>query len=128
MALSFSRYQLLMSFGLYFGKFGIFAPNHIFTVFGNLEPVWECNGEMTSNCSCEPRNLSVQYGYRSAAYDFGMVCDRAYIGYLISTLQMAGVLVGSFCFGQVSDTFGRRPTSIFGFTGTFPAVFVMFHI
>ena len=38
------------------------------------------------------------------------MCDQEWIVATITTLQMAGVLVGCFTAGQLGDWFGRKPT------------------
>lgn len=40
---------------------------------------------------------------------YNLICDRAYIAANVEAGFMAGMLVGSFAFGAVSDIFGRRP-------------------
>lgn len=39
---------------------------------------------------------------------YNLICDRAYIAANVDAGFMAGMLVGSFLFGFVSDAFGRR--------------------
>nr|KAG5691666.1 hypothetical protein BaRGS_014121 [Batillaria attramentaria] len=48
--------------------------------------------------------------------EWGLVCDRAVIRPTIISIQFAGILVGAFLTGQISDLFGRRYTFFAGLT------------
>lgn len=43
-------------------------------------------------------------------FQFELICDRGYITQTITTIQMAGLLVGSLIAGQFGDAFGRKRT------------------
>ena len=40
--------------------------------------------------------------------EWGLVCDREFVGALISSTYFCGVMVGGIIFGYFSDTFGRK--------------------
>lgn len=46
--------------------------------------------------------------YTTISTEYNLICDRAYIAANVDAGFMAGMLVGSFLFGFVSDAFGRR--------------------
>ncbi|KAK7476308.1 hypothetical protein BaRGS_00032426, partial [Batillaria attramentaria] len=46
--------------------------------------------------------------------EWGLVCSKAFIRPTIISIQMAGVLIGAFLTGQISDVFGRRYTFFVG--------------
>ena len=43
-------------------------------------------------------------------FQWDLVCDRKWIVATITTIQMAGVLVGCFTAGHLGDLIGRKPT------------------
>lgn len=45
-------------------------------------------------------------------FQFELVCDLDYVSDTITSVQMAGVLVGSILFGQLSDSFGRKKVKL----------------
>lgn len=44
----------------------------------------------------------------STATEWNLICDRAHVGANVQAGYAAGMLVGSFVFGAISDVFGRR--------------------
>jgi hypothetical protein len=40
--------------------------------------------------------------------EWGLVCDRAFIGPLMTTVYFCGVMIGGLIFGSLSDRFGRK--------------------
>lgn len=48
------------------------------------------------------------YAYNSTVTEYNLICDRAFIGANVQAVFGAGMLLGSFIFGAVSDNFGRR--------------------
>ncbi|XP_013421078.1 organic cation transporter protein [Lingula anatina] len=53
-------------------------------------------------------NYKFNKDFTSIVTEWELVCDRDFISDTITSLQMAGVLVGSLFFGQLSDLFGRK--------------------
>lgn len=41
-------------------------------------------------------------------FQWNLICDRAHVGANVQAAYAAGMLVGSFIFGAISDIFGRR--------------------
>ncbi|XP_005098324.1 organic cation transporter protein [Aplysia californica] len=46
--------------------------------------------------------------FTSVVSEWSLICNQNYVGDLISSLQMAGVLVGAVLTGQLADFFGRK--------------------
>ncbi|CAB4058673.1 SLC22A7 [Lepeophtheirus salmonis] len=40
--------------------------------------------------------------------EWGLVCDRKYVGPLVTTIYFTGVMIGGVIFGYLSDRFGRK--------------------
>lgn len=51
---------------------------------------------------------------RTVITDFNAVCDQSYLKTVSSTVYMSGMLFGSFIFGWISDSFGRRTAFTLG--------------
>jgi len=64
-----------------------------------------------SNTGCG--NFTWEGDFYSIVPHWQLVCDRVKIIYIIMSVQMVGVLIGSPIFGQISDSFGRKWT-LFG--------------
>ncbi|CAL1525829.1 unnamed protein product [Lymnaea stagnalis] len=47
---------------------------------------------------------------RTAASEWGLVCDLKWVKATVTSIQMAGVFLGALISGQISDLFGRRKT------------------
>ena len=98
-----------------------FATQLIFPIFSNYVPQWRCNDNETfgKNCnvyeSCEEVEFEHIY-FHSAALEFGWICgSNSFYAVLFSQLQFIGVLIGTFTWGHLSDTFGRKPIGAFCF-------------
>ena len=64
---------------------------------------------MTSGESCQPEDLIYDDSLvtSSLVRDFGLVCDSGRSRTIYSALYMLGMLIGSYLFGWMSDTYGR---------------------
>ncbi|XP_023932818.1 organic cation transporter protein-like [Lingula anatina] len=51
--------------------------------------------------------------FTSIVTEWDLICNRDFISDTISSLQMAGVLIGSLVFGQLGDAFGRKKVYFF---------------
>ena len=47
---------------------------------------------------------------RHFSFQWSLVCDRKWISQTITTIQMAGILVGGLLCGHIADGVGRKPT------------------
>ena len=58
---------------------------------------------------CDPSDLVYDHSLviSSVVKDFNMVCQRSFLGSVVSSLYMVGALVGSYLFGWISDRSGR---------------------
>ncbi|XP_013421062.1 organic cation transporter protein [Lingula anatina] len=54
--------------------------------------------------------------YSSIVTEWELVCNKAFISDTITSVQMAGVLVGYLLFGQLSDMYGRKKAYFVAFT------------
>uniref|UniRef100_H2XZQ1 Major facilitator superfamily (MFS) profile domain-containing protein n=1 Tax=Ciona intestinalis TaxID=7719 RepID=H2XZQ1_CIOIN len=55
--------------------------------------------------------------------EFNLVCDRNYLNALSTSMFYAGMLIGSFLFGNMADRFGRKPTMIVSYAGMLGCMF-----
>ena len=49
-------------------------------------------------------------------FQWDLVCDRAYVSDLITSIQMGGLMFGAAAFGQLSDTIGRKKSYFLAYT------------
>ena len=54
-------------------------------------------------------NQSVKYRVVAYVRQFDLVCERAYLSYLATTIYFLGVMLGGLTFGPLAEKFGRRP-------------------
>ncbi|XP_062570126.1 solute carrier family 22 member 4-like [Saccostrea cucullata] len=55
-------------------------------------------------------NFRFSTDMNTAVNEWELICDNDWVTSLITTIQMAGLLVSGLLAGQLSDTFGRKPT------------------
>ncbi|RUS84386.1 hypothetical protein EGW08_007848, partial [Elysia chlorotica] len=75
------------------------------------------NNSLLNSCSVNSTECSeyrFQGSARSVVTEWDLVCDLKWVKPTITSVQMAGVLVGAVLAGQAGDMFGRRTTN-FGF-------------
>lgn len=110
---SLGRYQLLVTF--FTGFVLIFPVTTHFTllVFANGTPKFEC---VTPNVTCggvkkccdECNSYEFTGIFKSTTSEWNLICDRAFLGATIQSCFFAGMLVGSFVTGIISDAWGRK--------------------
>ena len=115
------RTGLILSFclatmapGVYGAVFTDFTPRH-HCVEGEEEgfnkTLWSQEESRCGNGTCTSWAFDQSVFSQTASTDFTIVCESAYLKPLSGTLRMAGLLVGSFFFGWMSDVFGRVPSN-----------------
>ncbi|XP_050407360.1 solute carrier family 22 member 16 isoform X2 [Patella vulgata] len=121
---SFGKFQILMMFMVMSPKLAI-GYNMMLMSYGAYVTDWWCVDDVNSNfsrnnmtykyCSAGNSTCSRVYdGYtRTVATEWDLVCERKWITPIITSIQMAGVLVGAIIAGQSADTFGRKKTFYF---------------
>ncbi|KXJ28938.1 organic cation transporter protein [Exaiptasia diaphana] len=87
-------------------------------VFYGASPSFECSTtrDLASNSSTCPVNTCCancsSYDFQgvltSAVSEWNLICSRSHLKAMTQAVYMAGLLVGSFAFGVISDRFGRR--------------------
>ncbi|XP_013397300.1 organic cation transporter protein [Lingula anatina] len=95
------------------------------TAFGDAK-------EMLQHDSCTDNNevcSGLQYvsDFTSIVSEWDLICGQKFVSSIITTLQMAGLLVGAFVISQLADSFGRKPvwyaavtlSGIISFSSTF---------
>ncbi|KAK6174804.1 hypothetical protein SNE40_013382 [Patella caerulea] len=119
---SFGKFQILVIFMVMVPKLAI-GYNMLIMSYGAYVTDWWCVDDVMSNNS---RN-NVTYKYcssddnstcsrvydeytRTVVTEWDLMCERKWITPIITSIQMAGVLVGAVIAGQSADTFGRKKT------------------
>ena len=111
----------------------LFACQQLSSIFSNYTPQWKCyttenntfeSATWSKNCSvvqlCKPTDLVFHpvTPFFSAVQEFQLLCgNEAYFAALISTVQFAGVLVGSLVIGHFGDAFGRKRVTLLTVSG-----------
>ncbi|XP_013413256.1 organic cation transporter protein [Lingula anatina] len=77
----------------------------------NMSQYYEAGGYIKGFCTsdggiCEGHTYSTDF--TSVISEWNLLCSEKYIGTLITTIQMIGVLGGAIVIGQLGDTFGRK--------------------
>ncbi|CAH1774470.1 unnamed protein product [Owenia fusiformis] len=65
-----------------------------------------------SSCSTAKQcmNLTYESDKSSIVTEWDLICEKNYVGALITTIQMGGMLVGACIVGQLADVWGRKKT------------------
>ncbi|XP_050402198.1 organic cation transporter protein isoform X1 [Patella vulgata] len=95
-------------------------------IFTSARPSWTCDGPNFTNISsnltisnqkninsCTPSQdvcsgVNFSNEFTSIITEWKLICNNDYIPGLITSIQMAGVMVGAIITGQLADYFGRR--------------------
>lgn len=112
--------QATFATGVYTSVFSDYTPRHHCVTYKEEQfnlTKWEdkntrCGLLNSSNdvTKCSMWTFDKTVIEESASSTFGIVCDKAVLKTLGSTLKMSGLLVGSFVFGWLSDVYGRVPS------------------
>ncbi|KAK8766489.1 hypothetical protein V5799_006714 [Amblyomma americanum] len=95
---------------------GLFVSGEMLQiVFTGAKPDFQCwNGSIpsTSGCDANDRCDHPHYTSRftSLATEWDLICHKEYLVKMVQAVFMAGVMLGAFAFGYISDRFGRRRT------------------
>ena len=105
--------QATMAPGVYGAVFTDFTPKHHCVssqehVFN--ETLWKQEEMRCGDGECTDWAFDRSVFEHTASSDFSIVCDAAFLKPLSGTLRMAGLLMGSFFFGWMSDVVGRVPS------------------
>ncbi|KAK6167561.1 hypothetical protein SNE40_021558 [Patella caerulea] len=118
---SFGKFQMLMMFMVMTPKLAI-GYNMMLMQYGAYVTDWWCVEDVNSNVSrnnmtykyCSGGNSTCSRVYddytRTVVTEWDLVCERKWITPIITSIQMAGVLVGAIIAGQSADRFGRKKT------------------
>ncbi|XP_078357827.1 organic cation transporter protein-like [Oculina patagonica] len=109
---SFGKYQI---FWLVFTGFVLVFPvttQFTLLVFANGTPDFQC---VTPNVTCDVKKCcdpckayEFKGPFHSTVSEWNLICDRAYLGATLQSVYFAGMLVGSFVTGMISDAWGRK--------------------
>ncbi|ELU07976.1 hypothetical protein CAPTEDRAFT_127727 [Capitella teleta] len=90
------------------------AFHNIHNVYIGAEPSFKCiHGDKILN-SCLKNNVPCdRYAFpgddfSSIVSEWNLICDQGYKADLVQSFYMAGFLIGSFLFGFIADSYGRR--------------------
>ncbi|XP_013792773.2 organic cation transporter protein-like isoform X1 [Limulus polyphemus] len=67
-----------------------------------------------SNVTCTSWEYDNSFYASTIIDEWNLVCDKAWLQSVSTTISMAGVLVAVFISGQLADRFGRRPVILLG--------------
>lgn len=93
---------------------GLFVSGQMLQiVFTGATPEYQCwNGSKPLTTACDLSNKCDEPHYTSRftsiITEWDLICHRAYLSKLVQAVFMAGVMLGAFVFGYISDRFGRR--------------------
>lgn len=106
---------------------------HVFDAGLGSEALCEQLRFFQGNGTCP---LNLRYDFKSVNVEFDYLCqDTRYVKNSIS-VQMVGVIIGSLFFGQVSSSYGRKPTlvicllgcTIFSFISAYSSDLILFTV
>ncbi|XP_074648723.1 solute carrier family 22 member 15-like [Tubulanus polymorphus] len=111
----FTSFVIMEAAGAAFIKFfvldvanpGWYCPNLEYNITGNMSGEEFVEGYCVNGKPCV--NFTFNTKYISTVTEWELICDRAYIPKLMSSVFFAGVLIGALVASQVSDLFGRKP-------------------
>ncbi|XP_013421093.1 organic cation transporter protein isoform X2 [Lingula anatina] len=83
----------------------------LYNISNQGEDVVETSKCMEGGLPCPGHTFNT--GFTSIVTEWDLICNRDFISDTISSLQMAGVLIGCLVFGQLGDAFGRKKVYFF---------------
>jgi len=108
---SFGRYQRILYFCFHFLVFTV-TNQFSALVFAFGTPGFHC---VTPNVTCAAKKCCdgcTSYvfdgPFQSTISEWNLICDRAFLGATIQSCYFAGMLIGSFVTGMISDAWGRK--------------------
>uniref|UniRef100_A0A1E1XCU6 Putative sugar transporter n=1 Tax=Amblyomma aureolatum TaxID=187763 RepID=A0A1E1XCU6_9ACAR len=98
---------------------GLFVSGEMLQiVFTGAKPEFQCwNGSKPSTAGCDA-NGQCEYPHYTSRFtslptEWDLICNKEYLVKMVQAVFMAGVMLGAFVFGYISDRFGRRRTMPF---------------
>ncbi|XP_050392906.1 solute carrier family 22 member 4 [Patella vulgata] len=115
----FSYYQRIIALTILFTNIPA-AFSMMMMAFGGTIPDWTCSVSDEAVIDLNTTNVCPMNGteckriflteMETVINEWDLVCDKRWVGFTITSIQMAGVLVGSLVAGYISDVFGRKKT------------------
>ncbi|XP_028514055.1 organic cation transporter-like protein [Exaiptasia diaphana] len=113
---SCGRYQILL-YGLISLQALPMASQFVSLVFATGTPGFHCVADNVTcpakQCCDECTSYVFDGPFTSTVSEWKLICDRAYLGATINSCFFAGMLIGSFVTGMLSDAWGRQKCLFF---------------
>ncbi|KAL4239494.1 hypothetical protein ACF0H5_000309 [Mactra antiquata] len=134
------RYQILLAITIHSMKC-LVNFSMLFFMFGSAVPDWWCTDDMpyknitmsvhlpqyktcyVGNSSSICQKIQFDDTMNTVVKEWNLVCDMQWIPYLLTSIQMVGILFGNIVCGQLADLFGRKPPFLISY-----AVLILSHV